>query len=125
MSFAVYVLYRYILQRKMTKPSAPEIEALYQQAEQTRTAAAWITLGDAFALWHSLYYACEGIKGVCQFLRQDIDIEIEVVNKLANVVSPIIRDEKGSETVLRIIVDVAGLLGVKKLGQSFRQGFVV
>jgi hypothetical protein len=48
-----------------------------------------------------------------------------MVSKLADVVSPIIRDEKGSETVLRIIVDVAGLLGVKKLGQSFRQGFVV
>jgi tetratricopeptide (TPR) repeat protein len=27
---------------------------------------------------YALYYACEGIKGTCQFLRQDIDIEIDV-----------------------------------------------
>jgi hypothetical protein len=30
---------------------------------------------------YALYYACEGIKGVCQFLRQDIEIEIEVVRR--------------------------------------------
>jgi len=28
---------------------------------------------------YALYYACEGIKGTCQFLRQDIDIEIDVI----------------------------------------------
>jgi len=28
---------------------------------------------------YALYYACEGLKGTCQFLRQDIDIELEVI----------------------------------------------
>lgn len=56
---------------KMTKPSAPDIEALHHQAEQTRTAAAWITLGDAFALWHSPVRINEAISAYSHALGID------------------------------------------------------